>query len=83
MTSCIAGEDLKLRGPGDLFGIRQSGILDFKVGDVFQDAKILQNANEDAEKILREDPDLAFPENAGLRRYIDRKISEIMLETTL
>ena len=31
-------------------------------------------------KILREDPDLAFPENAGLRRYIDRKISEIMLE---
>ena len=79
----IASEDLKLRGPGDLFGIRQSGILDFKVADVFQDAKILQDASEDAGKILEEDPELATPENAGLRRYIDRKISEIMLETTL
>ena len=37
----IAGEDLKLRGPGDLFGIRQSGIMDFKVADVFQDAEVL------------------------------------------
>ena len=79
----IAGEDLKLRGPGDLFGIRQSGILDFKVADVFQDAKILQNASEDAGRILAEDPELTAPENTSLRRYIDRKISEIMLETTL
>ena len=61
----------------------QSGILDFEIADVFQDAKILQSANEDAEKILKEDPELTSPENAGLRRYIDRKISEIMLETTL
>lgn len=79
----IAGEDLKLRGPGDLFGIRQSGILDFKIADVFQDAKILQSASEDAGYILEEDPALSSPKHAGLRRYIDRKISEIMLETTL
>ncbi len=79
----IAGEDLKLRGPGDLFGIRQSGILDFKVADVFQDAKILQRASEDAGIIMEEDPDLTAPENTGLRHYIDRKINEIMLETTL
>lgn len=48
----IASEDLKLRGPGDLFGIRQSGLLNFQLGDVFQDAKILQMANEAAEDIL-------------------------------
>ena len=44
----IAGEDLRLRGPGDLFGIRQSGIMDFKVGDVFQDSLILRQAAEAA-----------------------------------
>lgn len=51
----IAGEDLRLRGPGDLFGIRQSGIMDFKVGDVFQDSLILRQAAEAAGEILRED----------------------------
>lgn len=42
----IASEDLRLRGPGDLFGIRQSGLMDFRLGDVYQDAKILKEANE-------------------------------------
>ena len=51
----IASEDLRLRGPGDLFGIRQSGILEFKLGDVFQDAKILQKANEAAEELIQSD----------------------------
>lgn len=45
----IAAEDLKLRGPGDLFGIRQSGLMDFKLGDIYQDASILQKANEAAD----------------------------------
>lgn len=49
----IASEDLRLRGPGDLFGIRQSGLMDFKLGDVFQDAKILKEANEAAEWMLK------------------------------
>ena len=53
----IAGEDLKLRGPGDLFGIRQSGLMEFRLGDVFQDAKILQMAAEAATmKEVRESP---------------------------
>ena len=49
----IASEDLRLRGPGDLFGIRQSGLMDFKLGDVFQDAKILKEANEAADWMLK------------------------------
>lgn len=48
----IASEDLKLRGPGDLFGIRQSGLMDFKLGDIYQDAKLLQYASEAAEWIM-------------------------------
>jgi ATP-dependent DNA helicase RecG len=50
----IASEDLRLRGPGDLFGIRQSGLLEFKLADVFQDAKILQNASEVAKRLDKE-----------------------------
>ena len=42
----IASEDLKQRGPGDLFGIRQSGLMNFRLGDVFQDAAVLQMAGE-------------------------------------
>lgn len=48
MDSWIAEEDLKLRGPGDLFGIRQSGDLNFKLADIYQDAAILKQANEAA-----------------------------------
>jgi len=47
----IAEEDLKLRGPGDLFGIRQSGLLEFKMADVFQDANLLKDAYEAAREI--------------------------------
>lgn len=51
----IAAQDLKLRGPGDLFGIRQSGDLHFSLGDIYQDAGILQRASDRADKILAED----------------------------
>lgn len=79
----IASEDLRLRGPGDLFGIRQSGILDFKLGDVFQDAKILQMANEAASLIAKEDPALEAKEHCKLKTRLDFYVSKIMLETTL
>lgn len=51
----IASEDLKLRGPGDLFGIRQSGLMNFKIADVYQDAKILKQANEAADWLIEND----------------------------
>ncbi len=51
----IASEDLKLRGPGDLFGIRQSGLMNFKIADVYQDAKILKQANEAADWLIEKD----------------------------
>ena len=51
----ISSEDLRLRGPGDLFGIRQSGLMNFKIADVYQDAKILKQANEAADWLLNTD----------------------------
>lgn len=47
----IASEDLRLRGPGDLFGIRQSGDMTFKIGDIYQDADCLKEANEAANRL--------------------------------
>lgn len=47
----IASEDLKLRGPGDLFGIRQSGELEFKLGDIYNDAAMLKAANDSAKTL--------------------------------
>ena len=72
----IAGEDLKLRGPGDLFGIRQSGLLEFKLGDIYQDADILKAASETAADILALDEDLTLEQNEELRR----KLTDYMKE---
>jgi ATP-dependent DNA helicase RecG len=63
----IAGEDLKLRGPGDFFGIRQSGDLAFQLADIYQDASVLQDASEAVAQILENDPELSEPEHEILR----------------
>ena len=67
----IAGEDLKLRGPGDVFGIRQSGVMEFRLGDIYQDAEILKKASEASAEILSLDPELSLPQNGLLRRRLD------------
>lgn len=72
----IAGEDLKLRGPGDLFGIRQSGLLEFKLGDIYQDADILKAASETASEILSLDGDLSLPQNEELQRRLSAYMKE-------
>lgn len=79
----IASEDLKLRGPGDLFGIRQSGILDFKLADVFQDSRVLQRASEAANRLLEEDEKLEKEEHQNLSRHLKNYLQDEMLETTL
>ncbi len=66
----IAGEDLKLRGPGDLFGIRQSGQLEFRIGDIYQDADMLKAASEAAGGLLELDRDLLLPQHEILREKL-------------
>ena len=63
----IAGEDLKLRGPGDLFGIRQSGDMEFKIGDIYNDSAILTKASEAADEILALDPELDLEQHRFLK----------------
>ena len=74
----IAGEDLKLRGPGDLFGIRQSGLMEFKIGDIYNDAGILKNASEAAGEILTLDFDLRLPQHKALKECLMGYMSEDM-----
>jgi ATP-dependent DNA helicase RecG len=62
----IAEKDMEIRGPGDIAGTRQSGILDFKLADIVQDRDILQQAVQAAQSILESDPELNLPEHFGL-----------------
>lgn len=66
----IAGKDLALRGPGDLFGIRQSGDMRFVLGDIYRDAAILQSASEWADRVLAEDKNLSGQEYDMLRESL-------------
>ena len=72
----IAGEDLKLRGPGDLFGIRQSGLMEFKIGDIYNDASVLKVASEAAGEILSLDHDLELPQHSALKSRLKSYMSE-------
>jgi ATP-dependent DNA helicase RecG len=63
----IAEEDLALRGPGEFFGIRQSGLPDFRVAHVIRDAPILSEARKEAFRLIQEDPELVHPAHRGLK----------------
>ena len=67
----IASEDLKLRGPGDLFGIRQSGEFSFRMGDIYTDASILQQASEAVDSLLKTDAALSLPAHDKLRQHLE------------
>lgn len=68
----ISSQDLKLRGPGDLFGIRQSGDLNFELGDIYTDASILQNASDEADELLSNDPELNSVENERIKSILEK-----------
>lgn len=67
----IANRDMQIRGPGDLFGVRQSGMLDFVLADIYSDAKVLEQANEAVGTLLAEDPELQMEKHADLKRRFE------------
>lgn len=79
----IASEDLKLRGPGDLFGLRQSGDMEFKIADIFTDADMLKTVSVEVNQILEDDPELEWEEHRELRRrlgeYLEKSYGKLNL----
>ena len=72
----IAEQDLRLRGPGDIFGVRQSGALDFAIADIYEDGELLREASEDAAFVLKTDAELTLPEHGELRKALDRFLAK-------
>ena len=67
----IAEVDLKLRGPGDLMGTRQSGVMELRVADIVRDNKILSLARKVAQEFLDQDPEIVSPAHANVRRVMN------------
>jgi ATP-dependent DNA helicase RecG len=66
----IAETDLELRGPGDLMGTQQSGLLDLLIADLGKDGKILADARDEANALLEADPQLSKPENSPIKAHL-------------
>lgn len=75
----IAEKDLKLRGQGDLFGVRQSGDQLFKLADIFEDAGILQQAGQEAKRFTQEDIILFYKKNEKLRNRVENYLGQVTL----
>ena len=71
----IANEDLKLRGPGDFFGVRQSGDFEFRLGDIMNDANILKQASEAVELILNEEVEISDKQRKIIIEYENDSIN--------
>ncbi|MDO7874905.1 ATP-dependent DNA helicase RecG [Hymenobacter sp. ASUV-10] len=67
----IADIDLKLRGPGDLMGTQQSGVLDLLIADLAKDGRILSESRAAAQALLANDPELTHPDNGNIRHHIE------------
>lgn len=69
----IAEEDLRIRGPGEFLGTRQSGLPGFRVGNLLRDADLLQRAKEESEKVLQVDPELKSPKHSMIRKLVESR----------
>jgi ATP-dependent DNA helicase RecG len=69
----IAEKDLEIRGPGDIEGTRQSGMLNFKLASIVQDKHLLDLAKQYAENILNDDPELGMAVNLKLKNHLQQQ----------
>ena len=69
----IAEKDLEMRGPGDIEGTRQSGVLDFKLANIIEDKTLLEEAKRAAGALIDTDPELILPANQGLKSFLVRQ----------
>ena len=67
-------QDLKMRGPGDVMGTQQSGVLDFKLADLARDGQIVQLSKNDVDQILKEDVNLSTAENQIVKKELIRQM---------
>jgi len=72
----IAEEDLRLRGPGDLDGTRQSGAINLRLADLSQDTHIVEAARNEAFTIIDTDPELKLQEHQALRRFVETEAND-------
>jgi ATP-dependent DNA helicase RecG len=70
----ISEQDLKIRGPGDVMGTQQSGVLDFKLADLARDGQIVQLSKNDVDQILKEDVNLSTAENQEVKKELIRQM---------
>ena len=79
----IADEDLKLRGPGEFFGEKQSGFIRFKIADLIEDGPIIRIARTKAFEIINKDANLSLEKNILIKEKFDDEYLDLFLKTTV
>jgi ATP-dependent DNA helicase RecG len=73
----IAEQDLEMRGPGELLGVRQAGLPRLRFGDLVEHVELVARARDEANRLVDADPDLSRPEHAALRRVLAERLAEV------
>ncbi|MFH0887140.1 MAG: DNA helicase RecG, partial [bacterium] len=74
----IAEVDLRLRGPGEFYGVRQSGLPEFKVADIIRDEEVLRKARKEAFSIVSADPELRSPHHSAIKKRLFEKYGDFL-----